>query len=251
MPCSSSASWWWHCWAVLRLPYFQPLLSGLLLNYFLVAPRYTFTIAEPDSAITVVVLLAVAVAVAALVDGAASRTREARKASQEAELLALFAGSVLRGADLTALLERVRETYSQRAVSLLQEGSGTVACVGKDPCVHVDTADTAIEVGDDEFWMLLAGRKLAARDRRVLTAVAKQAAGLVKQRELTEEAAKAEAIAQADDLRRSLLSAVSHDLRTPLAAAKAAVSSLRSEDVGFSAEDTADCWPPSRSRSIS
>lgn len=219
------------------------LLSGLLLNYFLVAPRHTFTISEPDSAVTVVVLLLVAVAVAALVDGAASRAREARKASQEAELLTLFAGSVLRGADLTTLLERLRETYSQRAVSLLREQNGTaeiVACVGTKPCAEVDTADTAIEVGDDEFWLLMAGRKLAARDRRVLSAVAKQAAGLVKQRELTEEASKAAAIAQADELRRSLLSAVSHDLRTPLAAAKAAASSLRSEDIDFSAEDTAE-----------
>jgi len=216
------------------------LLSGLLLNYFLVEPRYTFTIAEPDSAVTVVVLLLVAVAVAALVDGAASRAREARRASQEAELLALFAGSVLRGADLDTLLERVRETYSQCSVSLLREGTGIVGCVGTDPCIDVDTADTAIEVGDDEFWLLMAGRKLPARDRRVLGAVAKQAAGLVKQRELTEEAGKAEAIAQADELRRSLLSAVSHDLRTPLAAAKAAVSSLRSNDIDFSAEDTAE-----------
>jgi two-component system sensor histidine kinase KdpD len=216
------------------------VLSGLLLNYFLIEPRYTFTISEPDSAVTIVVLLLVAVAVAALVDGAAGRAREARHASQEAELLALFAGSVLRGADLDTLLERVRETYSQRAVSLLREGTGIVGCVGTDPCVDVDTADTAIEVGDDEFWLLMTGRKLAARDRRVLGAVAKQAAGLVKQRELTEEAGKAEAIAQADELRRSLLSAVSHDLRTPLAAAKAAVSSLRSNDVDFSAEDTAE-----------
>ena len=101
------------------------VLSGLLLNYFLVEPRHTFTIAEPDSAITIVVLLAVAVAVAALVDGAAKRAREARRASQEAELLALFAGSVLRGADLDTLLERVRETYSQRAVSLLRNGTAT------------------------------------------------------------------------------------------------------------------------------
>ncbi|HZA09141.1 sensor histidine kinase KdpD [Mycobacterium sp.] len=222
------------------------LLSGLLLNYFLTEPRYTFTIAEPDAAVTELVLLAVAVAVAALVDAAAKRTREARRASQEAELLALFAGSVLRGADLDTLLERVRETYSQRAVSMLRVRDGEsehgeiVACVGKDPCVNVDSADTAIEVGDDEFWMLMAGRKLPARDRRVLTPVAKQAAGLVKQRELAEEASKAEAIAQADELRRSLLSAVSHDLRTPLAAAKAAVSSLRSDDVGFSPEDTAE-----------
>ncbi|MBN3459581.1 sensor histidine kinase KdpD [Mycobacterium sp. DSM 3803] len=219
------------------------VLSGLLLNYFLIAPRHTFTIADPDSALTIVVLLAVAVAVAALVDGAAKRAREARHASQEAELLALFAGSVLRGADLGTLLERVRETYSQRAVSLMREGDDgptIVGCVGQDPCVDVETADTAIEVGDDEFWLLLAGRKLLARDRRVLGAVAKQAAGLVKQRELTEEAGRANAIAQADELRRSLLSAVSHDLRTPLAAAKAAVSSLRSDDVDFSAEDTAE-----------
>lgn len=97
--------------------------------------------------------------------------------------------------------------------------------------------------------MLMAGRKLAARDRRVLTAVATQAAGLVKQRELAEEAGQAEAIARADELRRSLLSAVSHDLRTPLAAAKVAVSSLRTEDVAFSPRIPPSCWPPSRSPS--
>jgi two-component system sensor histidine kinase KdpD len=221
--------------------------SGLLLNYFLTAPRHTLTIAEPDAATTELVMLVLAVAVSVLVDGAAKRAREAGRASQEAELLTLFAGSVLRGADLETLLERVRETYSQRAVSMFRERGGDdhakgclVASVGTDPCTTVDSADTAIEVGDDEFWMLMAGRKLAARDRRVLTAVAKQAAGLIKQSELAAEASQAEAIGQADELRRSLLSAVSHDLRTPLAAAKVAVSSLRSHDVDFSPEDTAE-----------
>jgi two-component system sensor histidine kinase KdpD len=226
------------------------VLSGLLLNYFLIAPRHSFSIAEPNSAITELVLLLIAVAVAVLVDGATKRTREARSASQEAELLTLFAGSVLRGADLETLLERVRETYSQRAVSMLRQPSEEeraggkksyiVACVGKDPCVSVDSADTAIEVGDDVFWMLMAGRKLSTRDRRVLSAVAKQATGLIRQRELAEEASRTEAIVRADELRRSLLSAVSHDLRTPLAAAKVAVSSLRAEDVAFSAQDTAE-----------
>ncbi len=226
------------------------VLSGLLLNYFLITPRHSFTIAEPNSAVTELVLLLIAVAVAVVVDGAAKRSREARRASQEAELLTLFAGSVLRGADLETLLERVRETYSQRAVSMLRQAGEQdrggkhkgyiVACVGKDPCVTVDSADTAIEVGDDEFWMLMAGKKLSARDRRVLSAVARQAAGLIRQRELADEAGRAEAIVQADELRRSLLSAVSHDLRTPLAAAKVAVSSLRAEDVAFSPEDTAE-----------
>ena len=114
------------------------------------------------------------------------------------------------------------------------EQEEVVACVGEAPCVAVDSADTAIDVGDDEFWMLLAGHSLPSADRRVLTLVANKAAGLVRQRELAVEANRAEAIEKADELRRSLLSAVSHDLRTPLAGAKAAVSSLRSDEVDFS-----------------
>ncbi|RRR41919.1 sensor histidine kinase KdpD [Mycolicibacter terrae] len=224
------------------------LLSGVLLNYFLLAPRGDFAIAEHDAAVTEVVLLLVAVAVAALVDSTAKRSREAGRASREAELMTLFAGSVLRGADLDSLLERVRETYTQRSVSLVRVPSGAaapeqpevVASVGENPCMSVALADTAIDVGDNEFWMLMAGRQLASRDRRVLSVVARQAAGLVRQEELAVEAGRADAVMRTDELRRSLLSAVSHDLRTPLAAAKAAVSSLRADDVAFSPDDTAE-----------
>ena len=91
------------------------MLSGLLLNYFLTTPRHSLTISEPDSAVTIVVLLVVAVAVAVLVDSAANRTREAGHASQEAELLTLFAGSVLRGADLSTLARAgPRDLFSAR-----------------------------------------------------------------------------------------------------------------------------------------
>ncbi|HEY5855101.1 MAG TPA: sensor histidine kinase KdpD [Aldersonia sp.] len=216
------------------------LISGGMLNYFFVDPRHSFTIAEPDSFVTVLVLLAVAVAVAALVDSAAKRAREARRASQEAELLALFAGAVLRGADLPALLERARETYAQRAASLIGRTDGVLATVGVDAPTRGADADTAVEVGDGDYELLLAGSALPARDRRVLTAVANQAVGLVRQRQLADEASNASALAEADRLRRALLSAVSHDLRTPLAAIKAAVSSLRSDDVEFSPADTAE-----------
>ncbi|MFY9763461.1 MAG: sensor histidine kinase KdpD [Mycobacterium sp.] len=219
------------------------LLSGALLVYFLTDPRYSFAMDNLSNAVTIVVLLGVAMAIAVLVDAAASRAREARRATQEAELLALFAGSVLRGADLTTLLERVREAYSQRAVCLVRDVDGRfepVASVGKDPCATVDSADTAVKVGDEEFWLLMSGRGLTGRDRRVLSVVATQAAGLVKQGELAEEAGKVQSLAEADELRRLLLSALGHDLRTPLTAAKAAVSSLRAEDVWFSPEDTGE-----------
>ncbi|WP_246023896.1 sensor histidine kinase [Nocardia yunnanensis] len=215
------------------------ILSGVLLNWFFTEPRYSLTIAQLDNFLTIVVLLFVAVAVAALVDVAAKRTREARKASRQAELLALFAGSVLHGADLQDLLERARETYGQEAVSLVTD-DGVVASAGEDPPTQVDDSLTALEAGDDIHWLLLRGRAVNSGDRLVLGAVANQAAGLVHQTQLQEEASAAQAVMEADKLRRALLSAVSHDLRTPLAAAKAAVSSLRSEDVEFSPEDTAE-----------
>ncbi len=219
------------------------LLSGALLIYFHTEPRYSFAVKSLSNALTIVILLGVAMAIAVLVDAAASRAREARRASQEAELLSLFAASVLRGADLNALLERVREAYSQRSVCLVREVDGRlipVAGVGTESCVTVDSADTAVKVGDEEFWMLMTGRGLTGRDRRVLSVVATQAAGLVKRGELAEEAGKVKSLAEADELRRLLLSALGHDLRTPLTAAKAAVSSLRAEDVWFSPEDTSE-----------
>lgn len=216
------------------------IVSGLLLNYFFTPPLHSFTIAEPGNLITIVVLLVVAMAVAALVDAAARRTREARRASQEAELLTSFARSVLHGADLPALLERVRVTYGQRAVSVIHREDGPVAWVGENPPRSASVADTACEVNDGEYALALAGHELHGHDRRVLAAVANQAVGLIQQARLAREASEGRALAEADRLRRSLLSAVSHDLRTPLAAIKAAVSSLRSDDVEFSPADTAE-----------
>jgi signal transduction histidine kinase len=51
------------------------------------------------------------------------------------------------------------------------------------------------------------------------------------------ESEAARPIAEADRMRTALLATVSHDLRTPVAAAKAAVSCLRATDVQLTAED--------------
>ncbi|OBB37300.1 sensor histidine kinase KdpD [Mycobacterium sp. 852002-51961_SCH5331710] len=216
------------------------VLSGVLITFFLVAPENTFSVHDTDTAIATLILLLFAVTVATFVVRAARRVREARRANQEAALLALFADGVLHDADLDGLLEHLRETYSQRGVSLVRSQTGEIlASVGTDPCADVDDADTSVEIGDDEYWMLLSGPALTARDRRVLGGVGKQAVNLLRQRERA-EANKAEAVGQADKLRHALLTAVSDDLRTPLAAAKAATSRIRNGDVDISADNTAE-----------
>jgi two-component system, OmpR family, sensor histidine kinase KdpD len=59
----------------------------------------------------------------------------------------------------------------------------------------------------------------------------------LKQERLAEQAAAAGPLAEVDRMRTALLSAVSHDLRTPLASAKAAANGLRSKGVVFSETD--------------
>ncbi|WP_329185250.1 sensor histidine kinase KdpD [Actinacidiphila glaucinigra] len=219
--------------------------GSLMLNYFFAPPLHTFTIAEPENLIAIVIFVVVGVAVASVVDLAARRTHQAARLQSEAEILSYLAGSVLRGEhSLGALLERVRETFGMEAVSLLERAGEydawtCAAGVGSRQCLRPEDADVEVPVSDN-LCLALVGRVLPASDRRVLSAFAAQAAGVLDRQRLEDEAARAHKLAEGNRIRTALLAAVSHDLRTPLAAIKAAVSSLRSDDVAWSEEDEAE-----------
>ena len=84
------------------------------------------------------------------------------------------------------------------------------------------------------------GPEMFAADRRVLTSFAEAAAGALVARRLAERAEEAARLEAADRMRTTLLAGVGHDLRTPLASVKAAVSSLRQDDVTWTAAETAE-----------
>ncbi|MPY79966.1 MAG: DUF4118 domain-containing protein [Actinophytocola sp.] len=219
----------------------------LLLNFFFTEPLRTFIIADLDEVIALVVFLVVALVLSAMVDYAARRSRDAARASADAKLLATVAGSVLGGQrPLTALLERLRETFTLDSVTVLERdtesGQGTwriAATTGKQPSLSPADGDTAVPA-DDEFVLVLRGRPLPAADQHIVEAFAAQAALAVRQRRLAAEAAAVRPLTEADKMRTALLAAVSHDLRTPLSSAKAAVTSLRHADVVFSESDRAE-----------
>lgn len=227
---------------------FAAVVGSALINYYFTPPIHEFTIAQRDNVIALVVFLAVAVAVSVTVDYAARRTRQAAHASAEAATLSTLAGSVLRGSrPLPALLDQLRESFGFVGVSLLERLPGSTAgteqrgdpaiwrlvtAVGDKPSMTPAQGDVDIPL-DDGLTLVARGHPLAAEDRRVVEAFAAQAAVALRQERLTEQAAAIKPLTEVDKLRTALLSAVSHDLRTPLSSAKAAVTSLRSDDVVF------------------
>ncbi|MFI7701599.1 DUF4118 domain-containing protein [Nonomuraea sp. NPDC049480] len=222
----------------------------LLLNWFFTPPLGRLAVAEPENLLALVVFVLVAAAVSTIVDLAARRTREAARARADAEVLSTLAGHVLRGeAALPSLLGRLRETFALDSVTLLERldeptpddisepaAWRIIATSGAAPCTAPSKADTDVAI-DDRLVLAAQGRLLDASDRGVLEAFAAEAAVALRQERLQEEAELAKPLAEADKMRTALLAAVSHDLRTPLAAAKAAVESLRSHDVTWTTED--------------
>ncbi|MFF7309387.1 ATP-binding protein [Streptomyces sp. NPDC008137] len=221
-------------------------VGSLLLNYFYTPPLHRWTISDPKNIVAIVIFVAVGVAVASVVDLAARRTHQAARLRAESEILSFLAGNVLRGeTGLEDLLERVRETFGMESAALLERASDVEpwTCAGRvgqgHPVERPEQADVDMPVGD-HMALALTGRVLPAEDRRVLAAFAAQAAVVLDRRRLQEEADRARALAEGNRIRTALLAAVSHDLRTPLAGIKAAVTSLRSEDVEWSEEDRAE-----------
>lgn len=219
--------------------------GSLLLNYWFTPPTHTLTVQDPENFVAIVIFFAVAVAVASVVDLAARRTHQAARLRAESEILSFLAGSVLRGeTTLAALLDRVRETFGMESVALLERQSDVdpwtcAGSVGPAPVARPEDADVDMPVGD-HMALALSGRVLPAEDRRVLGAFAAQAAVVLDRQRLVGEAEEARRLAEGNRIRTALLAAVSHDLRTPLAAIKAAVSSLRSDDVAWSDDDEAE-----------
>src|SRR5690348_11378305 len=230
------------------------IAGSLLLNYYFTPPIHLWTIAEANNALALGVFVAVALLVSWVVDIAARRTRQAARANAESELLTTTAGSVLRGQQgLSALLDRVREAFGMDSATLLecaspdgQQPASTsrvrtqwhvVAGRGEPAVAAPEDADVEVPV-TGSLLLALRGRPLPAADRRVLGAFASYVAVALDQQRLAAEAEAARPIAAADKMRSALLTAVSHDLRTPLASAKAAVTSLRSPEVNWTAEDT-------------
>jgi len=220
---------------------FAALLSGLTLDYFLVQPLYTISVADPFHLFALALYLVNAVLVSYVVDQAARRTRTARRAAAESELLATVAGSVLRGEDaLQALVTRTREAFGLGRVRLLADGAVLVeageadaagAARATSPVAGSGSGSATVVPVGARATLELTGPDLAASERRLLSVIVSQIDAALEHSALAQTASEVGPLAEADRMRSALLAAVGHDLRRPLAAATTAISGLRATDV--------------------
>jgi two-component system sensor histidine kinase KdpD len=226
------------------------ILAFVAFNYFFIPPYHTFTIASPEHIVVLFVLLAISVLISSLL----SRTRERADAAEarETELRALqelsrqLVGHV-PGRDaheqvLTRLIKML--DFDTASLSLAdaeeQEAQGEVQ-VGRSPRRFAEDSaftDRLVEqlplsIGTHALGtLILEGDRppLSPGENRVLRAFSDQLALVLERDRLLHVAAKAETYRSAEKLRRALLTAVSHDLRSPLSAIKASVTDLLDTD---------------------
>ena len=106
------------------------------------------------------------------------------------------------------------------------------------PAERDDLHLVPIRVGDTRVGDLLLigpadGDSFDRTEDRLVSAAAAQIGVAIDRARLREEATQAELLQRTDALRRALLNAVSHDLRTPLATIMASAGSLRQNDVAW------------------
>ncbi|MFI2362535.1 DUF4118 domain-containing protein [Promicromonospora sp. NPDC019610] len=237
------------------------VVSNLCLNWFFAPPVGRLTIAQGENVLALAVFVVIAVAVASVVDLAARRTTQAYRARAEASTLAALSRSVLAGQDTAqAIVHRLAQTFAMADVRLeersddrapwsvvaherwVTDAEPTAAPAsdgvpgGASGGAEADPTVTEVVI-DDRHRLVLAGRVLPASDRQVVEAFGVQAGIVLERRRLREQAAQAEVLERTESTRTALLAAVSHDLRTPLAAIRTAVDGLSSPDVELDRED--------------
>jgi two-component system sensor histidine kinase KdpD len=237
------------------------IVGFLAFNFFFIPPYGTFSVDRAEHVVALFVFLGLSVLISALLARAVERADAAE--SREAELRTLQALSrdlVIQGPGeetYRGLLEHLVESFSFDAGALLlhDDSAGLIETlsVGAPPgslSASWNPADPGrpperlpLSVGNRTLGLIvLAGTRppLSASEGRVLRAVCDQLALVLERDRLLRTATDAEIFRQTDRVRRGMLAAVSHDLRSPLAAIKASVTDLMDADVERNDDERAE-----------
>jgi two-component system sensor histidine kinase KdpD len=251
-------------------------LSVLAYDFFFIPPFFTFVVEDERHLLTFAMMFVIGLLISGLTVRVQRHEHEAR--AREARTAALYGLSRDLGAALDArgaarvLARHASETFRGGAAVMMAESEGgqLVVVAQSDASLplgpdELAAARWAFEQGQRSgagtavfpsarlaCVPLRAGAEVlgvlaqstpapappSAEPWRFLEVFAQSAALALQRARLAEEAEAAALRARTEEMRSALLSAVSHDLRTPLAAITGAASTLRGEAGGGGGEQT-------------
>ncbi|TPI17289.1 sensor histidine kinase KdpD [Mesorhizobium sp. B4-1-3] len=239
-------------------------LSALAFNFFFLEPRYTLTIRDPESIVAFLVFLVVAVIASNLTARVQRQAVAARSRARATEDIYSFskklAGAGTLDDVLWATAFQIASMLTVRVVLLLPENGTITVKAGYPPDDTLAEADIAAArwawehdrpagrgadtlPGAKRLYLPLRtartavgvvgldndkqGPLLTPEQQRLLDALADQAAVAIERIQLVADVDRARLAAEADRLRSALLTSISHDLKTPLAAIMGAAGTLK------------------------
>jgi two-component system sensor histidine kinase KdpD len=249
-------------------------LAGFVAyDYFFLPPYNTLTVRSPQNWIALTVYVAVVLIVARVVANLRSAREEALRRNDEStrlhELSQALIGDITLAQLLSHIVTAVQSAFAPRWTALVlpddqRDEVLRVAATAGEPLDDTDTAlltrgggrTRSLGLGGGEVprrvalalvvsnrpvgMLVLQDVRLAETERRLLGTFGNQAALAVDRARLRDAALRARLLEEIDRWRSALMGAASHDLRTPLASIKTAVSSLRRVEVPLTPDDRAE-----------
>jgi two-component system sensor histidine kinase KdpD len=240
------------------------VLSVLLFDFLFVAPYYSFAVSDTQYLLTFAVMLIVGLTISSLTASIRLQARVAQHRQARTEALYTMTRELSRASGLDEVVmiavQHVARVFEAQAVVLIPDAAGTItypqapgiygsyhgADLGIARWVYANRVAAGLNTntlpGADALYLPLAAahklagvlavlpsrreRLLAPEQRHLLETFAAQIAAAAERVLLAADAAKLSRQAETESLRNSLLNAISHDLRTPLAVLVGASSSL-------------------------
>lgn len=242
---------------------FACVLSALIYNFFFIPPLYTFSIASPQETLAFIVYFLVAIITSQIAarmreQADAARRREDR-ANALLELSRAIAAATDTGAVARTVVRQVAAILEARVAVLLPVSSQLVPVASEPEEISLTDHERAAATwswqhnlptgrGSDTLpgvaWLFLPlttgqsvvgvmgvqfeseSGEISPRRRRLMVALADQAAVGIERALLRQEMEQARVTSETEKLRAALLSSISHDLRTPLASIIGSATSL-------------------------
>ncbi|MBP2560035.1 two-component system sensor histidine kinase KdpD [Neorhizobium galegae] len=243
---------------------FASVTGALSFNFFFLEPRYTFTVQDPESLVALFFYLGVAIVASNLTAAVQRQAAAARQRARTTEDLYLFskklAGTGTLDDVLWATAFQIASMLKVRVVILLPENGSIAVKAGYPPDDTLVDADIAaakwawehnrpagraadtlpgakrlylpMRTGREAVGVIgldndKQGPLLTPEQQRLFDALADQAALAIERIQLVSDVDKAKLAAETDRLRTALLTSISHDLKTPLAAIMGSAGTLK------------------------